>query len=83
VEKIVLDVDSLTLGELEEFEELTGLTLDSLVAGRLPAKAITTLVFLTTRRANPEFTLDDARQLPLSALEEALPDPPSPTASLR
>ena len=69
---IKFDPNSLTLGEMEKVEEITGrpisLVLASMGAGELSAKAITAFVFVTQRRTNPEFTLDDARAASFSDL---------------
>lgn len=63
-EEIRLDPNELTLGEGEEFEELTGLAIASLKPGAaIPSKALSVLVYLVKRRSNPDYTLDDARRI--------------------
>ena len=74
--KLTFDVDSMTLGEVEEFEELTGLSLEDLMSGRRTTKAMSTLIYLQERRTNPEYTIEDARALKISELTvEDAPDP--------
>lgn len=62
---IKIDFDALTLGEIEEFEELAEVSISSALqeaqAGHIPARALTVLAFLFARRDDPAFTLEDAR----------------------
>jgi len=71
VRKIALDVNDLTLGELEELEEATGVKLADLGNGSV--KSTIALIWISERRRHPEFTLDDARQLKVTELEFANP----------
>ena len=63
---ISIDVNDLTLGEVEFFEEESGLTLNDLQDGSMNSKAIIALVCVVERRKNPEYTMDDARKVKLS-----------------
>lgn len=77
---LVFSEDDFTIGDLEDFEEITGspLTdfLDLMKANgsgemRLDAKAvkiIKAIVFIVKRRENPDFTLEDARRVKFSEL---------------
>jgi hypothetical protein len=89
---IVLDIDpdELTIGDLEDFEEITGGTIQKVIktvpeldangdrvfdekgrpvmTSEVPAKAIRALVWITQRKLNPEFTLEDARNVRVSSL---------------
>lgn len=68
-DEVRIDISDLTLGEAEEFEEITGLALSNFGEGKpFPAKAIVALVYLTQHRTDPDFTLDDARGVRMSAL---------------
>lgn len=63
---INIDVNDLTLGEVEFFEEESGLTLADLQSGAMTTKAVTALVCAVKRRENPDYTMDDARKVKLS-----------------
>jgi hypothetical protein len=67
------DPNSLTLGEMETIEEITGrpigLLLASLGAGELSSKAMVAFIVVTQRRTNPDFTVDEAKALKLSDLQ--------------
>lgn len=84
-----LDPESMDIGDLEDFEAITGQSLTAALKpkpvyengelqkdekGRplkemdLPVSVIKALVFLTKRKENPAFTLDDARSVKLSEL---------------
>ena len=56
-------LDDLTLGEIEEFETAMGTTMAAV--DLTSAKALVHLVYLVMRRENPEYTMDDARQIKL------------------
>lgn len=81
MDEVRVDISDLTLGEVEEFEEITGLALSNFGEGKpFPAKALVALVYLTKRRTDTAFTLDDARQVHISdlnygAAEEVQVDP--------
>ena len=66
---IRIDVNDLTLGEVEFFEQESGLSLGDLQEGRMTAKAVTALVCLVKRRDEPDFTMDDARKVKLSEFD--------------
>ena len=56
--------DQLTLGEIEEFETLSGVPIDELGApGQLKGKIFQALTFIWGRRANPALTLDEVKKL--------------------
>jgi hypothetical protein len=61
-------MDDLTLGELEEFEEITGLALNQ-INGPLPVKGITALVYLTERRRDDTYTLEQAKSVHWNEVE--------------
>lgn len=70
-----LDLDSLTLGDLEAMEEALGtLPADFSEAGLKAAgvgrsKMVVALALVALRRLDPAATLADARRLPVDALE--------------
>lgn len=51
----------LTLGELGELEDHTGLPMDAISYGS--AKVIAFVVYLARRRSNPDYTLEDAQSI--------------------
>lgn len=69
--KIALDVNDLTLGEIEEMEQTAGVQLAEL--GNGSAKSTIALIWVSQRRADPSFTLEDARALKVTELEFANP----------
>ena len=58
-----IDPADMTLGEVEYFEETSGLTLDELMAGRITMKGILAMIVVQERRVNPAYSMDDARKL--------------------
>lgn len=75
--EIALDPQDLTLGELEEFEAATGMTMADI--GKGTAKAILGLIWLAKRREDPSFTLDDARKLKVGEITFANPTAAAPS----
>ena len=66
----MLDVNDLTLGEVEELEAVTGMTIEDFGPGmKFTAKIALAFVYLTEKRKNPDYTLDDARKVKVSELE--------------
>lgn len=56
-----LDINTLTLAELELVEEMAGGdAVDRLFAGKLSPKAMRALVLVSLRRSDPDATWDDA-----------------------
>lgn len=88
IERIEVDFEDLTLGELEDIEEMSGVVMAN-VGGNPPAKVLTAAACVLMRRTTPDFTLEDARAIRVKALnfggttgEEEAPDPtPSPAGS--
>jgi hypothetical protein len=71
---IILDMDAMTLGELEAIEEVAGAeALMAMMAGRMTAKALIAVAYVVKRRDHPEFTVEDAKALKVMALQQ--PDP--------
>lgn len=88
-----LNPEELSIGDLEDFEEITGMQLQDALAAKpvldengkqvkdekgrplreaqLSTKVIKALVYLTKRRDNPAFTLDDARNVKVTELNFA------------
>ena len=73
VPEVIIDLDDLELGEIEEFEELSGVSIAQIQSG-LPAKAISVLVWIIKRKQDPDYTLDMARKVKLSSVDFAEDD---------
>ena len=76
--QVVLKFDKPTMGELIEFEELTGESaaiLDSLYAGKGAAsmKVVAVLAYLSEKRVNPDFTYEDALKLDVGQITYSEP----------
>ena len=62
-----IDVNDLTIAEVVEIEERTGLPLDALGQADKPkGKMLQALAFISKRRADPEFTWEMAGALKIS-----------------
>lgn len=73
-DSIVLDLDSMTLGELEVIEEVAGeQAVTMLMVNKMTAKALVAVAYVVKRRDNPAFSLADARALRVTSLKQ--PDP--------
>lgn len=63
-----INIDAFTLGEVDEVEEIVGKPLTEILSRTLSAKALIALTYIAKRKDNPDFTLDDARAIPLSGI---------------
>lgn len=79
-EVVVIDANTLTWGELEQVEEVTGRNATAeLGRGQPSAKTMTALIWVFKKRTDPNFTLDDARALNVTGVQvEARSDPKEP-----
>lgn len=75
--KIVFDPESLTMGELCDYEDITGMTIDRLGSGVVTTRMLLAMVYITRRREDPSYTLEDAKRVRLMDIE-AVTDPPQP-----
>ena len=57
---MAIDIDQFTIGDLEIFEDKTGLLLTKLDFNALPIKAITYLIWLDKRRSDETYTIEQA-----------------------
>ena len=75
--EIVLDVDQLTIGDIEDIEEICGKSFEELDFERPSARLLKAIVYVNGRKTNPSFTLEDAREVRLSevTLKEQEQDP--------
>jgi len=68
--ELTLDVDELTVGDLDVIEDMTGVSFEEALdlLGKMNTKAIIAFVFVLGRQRNPDFTIEDARATKLKAL---------------
>ena len=67
IEHFSIDVNDLTIGEIVEIEERTGLPLDALGQADKPkGKMLQALAYISKRRDNPEFTWEMAGELKIT-----------------
>ena len=65
-----LDISSLTISEIVEVEELTGMPLDSLGQPDKPkGKMLQALAYITKKRDNPDFTFEMAGNIKITTTE--------------
>ena len=58
------DFESLTIGEVETIEQISGSPIDALMdAAALKGKSLKAVVFVVKKRENAMFTLEDASKL--------------------
>ncbi len=70
-EHLNIDINDLTIAEVVEIEERTGLPLDALGQSDKPkGKMLQALAYISKRRDNPDFTWEMAGALKISAASE-------------
>ena len=70
-EHLNIDINDLTIAEVVEIEERTGLPLDALGQADKPkGKMLQALAFISKRRDDPDFTWEMAGALKISAASE-------------
>lgn len=75
--KLTVDMDTATLGEIEQFEVDSGKTWEEFAAGKAGVRGTMALICLQERRTNSKFSMEDARKIKVSDIEaEADPTPP-------
>lgn len=62
-----MDFESLTLNEVEMIENLCGVSIDKAVAdGEPKGKNLRAIIYVMTRRTNPDFTIEEAGNMTLT-----------------
>lgn len=71
---VYVDVQRLTVGEIEQIEELTGTGIDTFtVAGSFKGKTLRAGGYVTRLRTDPSFTWDQSAHLVVRFAEEPIP----------
>ena len=74
-DELNLDISDLTIAEIVEIEELTGMPLDSLGQADKPkGKMLQAMAYISKRRDNPDFTFEMAGNIKITTTETK-PDP--------
>lgn len=69
--EISFDLEQLTIGDLEDLEDICGKPYEELDFTKPNAKMVKAMVYLSERRRNPDFTIDDARGVKLADVTAA------------
>tara|TARA_R110000787_G_scaffold72080_4_gene160561 strand:- start:3446 stop:3739 length:294 start_codon:yes stop_codon:yes gene_type:complete len=62
-------MNDLSLGEMEEWEDITSLVFTTVMNGGMPAKGITALMFVMARRQFPDLVIEEVRKRTINDLE--------------
>ena len=83
-ETIEFNFDDLTFGDLEKLEEAAGRPAGQIIADYekdlLTVKDMIALIYVIKSMTDPDFTLDDARSIKLTALSDEMEDDAVPPA---
>ena len=71
--EVSLDLEDLTLDEAEELEQIVGANLADIEKASQP-RLMKAVVFLTKRRKDPSYTIEDAGKLTMKEIQEFLVD---------
>ncbi len=77
------DLDELSLADAEDIEDYAGCSLADVakkLANNPPMKLMTAIIWITERRKNPGFTVEDARKTKINAIVSDIPKVASPNA---
>lgn len=76
-----LDMDQISIGDLEDFEEYTGQTIDqidkAITGQKVSMKVLTGVALLALRQDNPDATIADAKRVKISELMGGADDDPT------
>ena len=67
---VQFNIDDLTIGELADIEDVTGLSLDKVNLSKPSAKLLVAMLWVVERRNNPKYTYAEARNVKVVALSE-------------
>lgn len=63
-------MENITLGDLADIEDATGISLVGIDLTKPPMKVALALAWILRRKSDPSFTYEQARNLPVSAVGE-------------
>lgn len=63
-----IDMNELTAGDVEDIEEYAGLSFTEMNESGFPGKGMTALIWVTQRRTDPSFTIEQARAVKVSKI---------------
>lgn len=79
--QVEFDINDLSLGDAEDLEEYTGLSVmeldGALRAGKVSTRVVTGIIWIMKRREDPSFTLAQARAIKFAELEVEVPKAPA------
>ncbi len=81
--KLEVNLDDMTLGELDYIEQESGLGINDLVAGKMTTRALLAVIVVIEQRKNAAYSMDDAKQLKIGDIEVELGGDPSPAVPAR
>lgn len=65
------DFESLTLNEVEQIELITGTSIDQIMDDGQPrGKALKAIIYIVKKRTDPNFTLEQAGEIPMVQANE-------------
>ena len=67
---IQFNVEDLTIGELADMEDVTGLSLDKMNLSKPSAKLLVAMLWVFERRSNPKYAYAEARNVKVTGLSE-------------
>lgn len=80
-EFISIDIDELTISEIETVEDIIDASIESVAKpGSRKGKFLRALAFVVKRRENPDFTIEQAGELKIRMESPSKPDPTAPAA---
>lgn len=80
--EVKFNLNDLTLGELCDLEEVTGLTFDQMNFKKMQGKLALALLWIVERRKNPKFTLAEAKNTKVIALTDFLSPSAQPQSAV-
>ncbi len=73
--ELSFDLNELTLGDVEDIEEITGVSYSDIEWTKPSIKLMKAMVLVSERRKNPAFTIDDARGVKITEIRVAESNP--------
>jgi hypothetical protein len=77
---VMINVNDFTLAELEQLEQLTGMTFAEIAENFNRPKVIKVILWLSNKRTNPEAKIEDYANLTLAEATRLITGEPDPKA---